>query len=111
MAQHVHKYRRTNIGRDKEYWVMRCTLPGCTSYTPMRSKWSCPMLEGKLALCNTCNEGFILDRRALLLAKPICDDCVDSPKAKRARKAMKFLNDVLDDKEQENNTPNNLISE
>jgi formylmethanofuran dehydrogenase subunit E len=94
--EHTHKYERENIARDGKpaYWVMRCILPGCNSYTPMKTKLSCPMLKGKIALCNKCEEKFELTRRALRFAKPICVDCVKSPKKKMIKSAEDFFNQL-----------------
>ena len=80
-----------NIGRDKPYWVMQCSLPGCNSYTPMRTKLSCPSLVGKISICNSCGDRFAMDRRSLKLAKPTCNDCVTSPKEKELAKAARFF--------------------
>ncbi len=92
--QHVHKYRRVDLGRDKNYWVMQCSLPGCNSYTPMRSKLSCPTLLGKVAICNSCGDRFLLDRRSLRLAKPTCSSCVESPKQRELKKVAELFNQL-----------------
>ena len=89
--QHVHKLRRIDMGREKAYWVMQCSLPGCTTYFPMRSKISCPSLLGKISLCNSCGDRFIMDRRSLRLSKPTCSSCVSSPKQAQLDKAKKFF--------------------
>ena len=89
--QHIHKYRRINIGRDKEYWVMQCQASGCSHYYPMKSKRSCPGLVGKTAICNSCSGFFELDKRSIDMAKPTCFSCVDSDKRKRLIAAGKFL--------------------
>lgn len=91
MSQHVHKYRRVNIGREKEYFVMQCQLPSCPHYTPMKTKLSCPPLVGKISICNRCGDRFVLDRRSLRQAKPICASCVTSPKQREVDKAAKFF--------------------
>lgn len=82
MNNHIHRYRRINIGRDgKEYWVMQCALPKCTHYQPMVTKLSCPSLVDKECICNRCGNPFILDRRAIRMEKPCCIGC-----AKRKKK-------------------------
>ena len=88
--QHVHKLRRVNMGRDREYWVMQCSLPGCTTYFAMKTKVSCPSLVGKVSICNSCGDRFALNRRALQQAKPRCDSCVE-PKDKKLDAANKFF--------------------
>lgn len=92
--QHVHKYRRIDIGRDKPYWVMQCSLPGCNSYTHMRTIDSCPQLVDKMSLCNKCGDRFILTRKSLQMAKPKCDSCIVSVKKKGMDKAAKFFNEL-----------------
>lgn len=85
MAKHTHRYHRVNIatkGKDP-HWVMHCSLPNCNHYVHMKTKNSCPQLWGKAALCNRCKDEFILDVRALLMAKPICLDCVQGNVAKK----------------------------
>jgi hypothetical protein len=95
MAQHIHKYRRVDIGRDKEYWVMQCQLAGCTHYTPMASKLSVPILVGKVAVCHGCGDRFQLDRRALRQARPSCKACIQSPKKKELDKAEEFFTKMV----------------
>ena len=107
---HIHKYRRIDIGQPqivkdvegnksvgpkKEVWVMKCHDGNCTSYTRMRSKVSCPLLIGQFAKCNKCNETFVLDRRALRMAQPICADCVKPKKGKELQDADKFFETLL----------------
>ena len=94
MAQHIHKFRRIDIGRDTEYWVMQCQLAGCNHYTPMKSKLSVPTLVGKVAICNTCGDRFQLDRRALRQAKPTCLACVKTPKKEELNRAEKFFEEM-----------------
>lgn len=100
MKQHIHKFRRVDIGREKSYYVMQCSLPGCNHYTPMNSKLSCPSLIGKVALCNECGDAFTLTRLALRLAKPTCG-CVKSDEAKKTEAAGNFFNNLLKPKELE----------
>ena len=92
MAQHIHRYRRVNIGRGTEYWVMQCSLPQCNHYVPMASKLSVPTLVGKIAKCNKCNDPFELDRMALRKSKPVCQFCLGGvAKEKKLEKASKFF--------------------
>ena|SRR5215510_1932758 len=92
---HTHCYTRINIGRDKEYWVMKCNLPGCNSYTPGKSKLSFPQLRGEISKCNKCGELFQLDRRSLRMAKPICAECVKSKVRKELKSADEFFDSLL----------------
>ena len=92
--QHVHKYRRVDIGRDLPYWVMQCSEAGCTYYIAMKTKKTAPHLVGKIAICNKCGDRFILDRRSLKLAKPICINCVQSPREEELKKVSKFFDNM-----------------
>jgi hypothetical protein len=91
MAKHIHRYRRVDIGKKGPYWVMQCSLPHCNHYAPMATKISIPSLIGKIALCNSCNDPFELDRMALKKAKPVCRECIDSPNKDKIAKAAKFF--------------------
>jgi len=92
--EHVHKYRRIDIGRRRQYWVMQCSLPKCQHYVAMEHKEYAPALVGKIALCNRCNEPFELDKLALTKKFPTCKDCIDSPRQKEIKKASKFFEDL-----------------
>lgn len=94
MTQHIHKYRRVNIGRDREYWVMQCQLSGCTHYSPMKSKLSAPNLKGKISICNKCGDPFEMDRRSIRMAEPTCSSCVVSPKEKELDAAARFFKNL-----------------
>jgi len=91
MTQHIHKFRRIDIGKDVPHWVMQCQLPGCNHYTSMVSKLSVPALVGKVSVCNSCGDRFQLDRRALRQAKPTCNACIQTPQKKELDKAAKFF--------------------
>ena len=73
---HIHTYRRVDIGKEEPYFVMQCSDAECHHYIKMSSKLSCPQLRGKASVCNRCAEPFILNRRALRMAEPCCDKCV-----------------------------------
>jgi RNA polymerase-binding transcription factor DksA len=60
----------------------------------MRTKLSCPVLKGKISICNKCGDRFELNRRALRQAMPICNTCVVSPKKAKINSAMSFLDNL-----------------
>lgn len=94
MSKHFHKYRKVNIAKKENtpYFVMQCTLPECNHYAPMKTQLSAPSLKGKISICNKCNEPFILNRRAIRMAKPICDICFFNKKNdKKLDEANKFF--------------------
>lgn len=68
MPQHdTHKYKRTNIGVNKDYIVYKCVL-NCNHYlTP-------PNVIGKLTLCWRCMKEFEL-KKSNLKVKPTCPEC------------------------------------
>ena len=78
--KHIHRYQKANIGIRKDYWVMKCIKPGCNHYTGMSTKNSAPILRGKQAECNRCGEVFLLNKRAIQMANPCCEDCVKHKK-------------------------------
>lgn len=73
---HIHTYRRVDIGKKEPSYIMQCSDAECKYFVSMASKLSCPRLRGKLALCNKCGESFELNRRALRMAEPVCNNCV-----------------------------------
>jgi hypothetical protein len=95
MGKHIHKYRRVNIGHDgKKFWVMRCVKPGCSHYMAMSSKLSCPILKDSIAECNRCDDRFILDKRALRMEKPCCEDCIRKKENKKLDAAEEFFQEL-----------------
>lgn len=84
MSEHIHKYKRKNIGAHiytrgkpaarKKYLVYACTLSGCTHYIPLY------LAEGKVCICNTCAEAFVITKKTLKLALPHCEDCTKKEK-------------------------------
>jgi formylmethanofuran dehydrogenase subunit E len=105
---HLHTYHRVDIGQPqvvktengrktittKEVWVMQCKE--CTHYTRMRGKWACPLLIGKVSICNKCGDKFVLDRRALRLTEPTCSNCTKSKKKEEVQDATKFFDNLLE---------------
>jgi hypothetical protein len=91
--EHVHKYRRVDIAtkEGKEYWVMQCSLDGCTHYTPMKTKLSAPRLKGSKSICNRCGDTFVLDRRAIRMAEPCCFACVERKNPTELERAAQFF--------------------
>ena len=94
MNTHIHKYRRVNIGQKRDYWVMQCSDVGCNSYVPMKTKLSCPLLRDQACICNSCDQPFILNRRALRMAKPVCDECVKKKISDKQKSAEDFFKDL-----------------
>lgn len=83
MPDHIHKYKKINLGRNgKEYLVYRCMKPDCSHYVPIA------MAEGKLAECNRCEQPFIISKVQLTgssmkpMTRPHCNDCIDRKKVK-----------------------------
>jgi hypothetical protein len=68
IAKHIHKYERVVLGK-RGYTVFRCILPGCGHY--IREE----LATGKMAICNRCENVFIMDKVAITLKKPHCLDC------------------------------------
>lgn len=78
--KHIHQFERVDIGTKKSYIVYKCSLPNCATYqTP-------ELTVGKLSLCPSCGEVFVLQRNHLQLAKPHCEDCKNDNHWKRKQK-------------------------
>lgn len=84
MSEHIHKYKRKNLGgyiyekgkaaKRKKYLVYACTISGCTHYVPSY------LAEGKISICNTCAEAFVMTKKTMKLALPHCEDCTKKEK-------------------------------
>ena len=76
--QHTHQYHRiypygvkgNKFNRADGVWA--CGLPGCTHYMPHNVEGQ---VEGKLSLCNSCMEPFILDEENMKVDAPLCTVC------------------------------------
>lgn len=73
MPKHLHKYKRQELGR-KGYIVFKCVKAGCAHYI------GSSLAEGRVCECNRCGERMVMDKRAIRLAKPYCDDCAGKKK-------------------------------
>lgn len=74
MARHIHKYKRVKIGKNKDYEVYRCMVPGCSHYVQAE------LVENRETICWLCDKPFILAVH-LLRMKPICEPCRDMRKS------------------------------
>ena len=96
--QHIHRYQRVNIGKDdKKHYVMRCKRQNCHHYTQMHSKLSCPLLLEKVAECNRCGNPFLLDKRALRMANPCCEDCIVKRRIVNVQAADSFFESLMEE--------------
>ena len=90
--KHIHKYQKKDIGSNKKYEVYKCMIPGCSHYISLKQA------EGKLAICHSCNDAFVITRSTLTgssgkpLAKPKCPDCINH------KKPLVDINKFLEDK-------------
>lgn len=74
-ANHLHKYKKVNISRDKKpFIVFKCVLPVCSHYIAFK------LAEGKLCACNRCGEMMLLTKASMQLTKPHCSSCVKRKK-------------------------------
>lgn len=67
-AKHLHKYKRVDLGN--KFIVFKCMLPACSHYIRK------DLAENKLCQCNRCEKAMLLDKRAMLLVKPHCEECI-----------------------------------
>lgn len=83
---HLHKYKKTNIGVDgKKFLVFKCMRPACNHYIRV------DLAEGKLCECNRCGEPMILTKTAMQLTKPHCTTCVRRKKTADVEAISEFL--------------------
>ena len=68
--KHIHKYQR--IQRKYSGGVWACALPDCTHFMPKNVE---DQVEGKLSVCWTCGEPFILDEDNMKNDRPVCFKC------------------------------------
>lgn len=82
VANHLHRYKRKNIGVDgKIFLVYVCTKPACSHYIRV------DLAEGRLCECNICHETMIINKTVLTRSnkggsqvKPHCSDCTKKKK-------------------------------
>ena len=87
--KHIHKLKRKNIAiKPKKYIVYACILPGCNYYAAPN------LLEGKIVLCNRCDEPMVMTKLAMTLAMPHCLDCTKSNKQVTLGVIEEFLEDI-----------------
>lgn len=88
---HLHRYKKKNIGAEKDYFVYFCLKQGCTHYIPLE------MAEGRECECDRCGKAMRIDRIVLTnssgrpMTRPHCIDCIKRKKAKDATKIAEFL--------------------
>lgn len=82
--KHIHRYQRGKL--NDSYVIYRCNLPDCSHYLPR------DMVRGKQAICNRCGNIMIMGPLQLSLAKPHCNDCVETKgESKRLKKLMQAI--------------------
>ena len=86
LPNHLHRYKRVALGKKKDYVVMKCQEPACSHHVPIA------LAEGKLCACNRCRGPMILDKAAIQLVKPHCDDC--TRRMKPIDETLKALEDL-----------------
>jgi hypothetical protein len=83
---HIHKYKRKNIGRSKvhSFYVYQCQL-NCNHY--IRED----LLFGRSSICWDCDKEFILQPRGSrpFKLKPICDSCWNIKWGHKEKKEIK----------------------
>lgn len=70
--KHVHKYHKTypNTRRNEPIWA--CALPDCTHFMPHNVSQHVP---GKVSICWSCGNEFILDEDNMKVDQPVCFNC------------------------------------
>lgn len=88
MAKHTHKYKRMKIGKNKDYPVFRCFVPGCTHYISEEH------VVNRYSICWLCDQSFVVTPD-LIRMKPICKSCKAG--RKEGHKAKPIENFSLED--------------
>jgi len=87
-ANHIHRYKKVDIGSEKEYLVYRCMKPACSHYIPIH------LSEGKMCECNRCFEPMIITKATLSasgkkpMTRPHCGNCIKKRKSADATDAI-----------------------
>jgi hypothetical protein len=81
---HPHKYKRKWLGKNKDYEVYVCILPGCRHYVQAE------MLEGKEYICWRCGHAQVATVATRLLARPHCKDCTKTKGGKPKKERTNF---------------------
>jgi len=94
MNNHLHKYRKVNLTRDKKkepFLVYKCVKPNCTHYIRM------DVAEGLMCECNVCGDAMVITKEVLThsgkkpMAKPRCINCIRRKKADDVESIAAFL--------------------
>lgn len=85
MKHKIHKYGRVALGKDKQYIIYRCYIPGCKHFMTRE------MVEGQHAVCWRCEGEFVLTKKRLKLVKPHCKNCTET----RGEKSMQTKTEQL----------------
>jgi len=86
MLKHTHKYQRVrNKGVHGEWTIYRCMKPGCNHFLPTPG-----LLEGKVSECWICKDDFIIDKKSMHQARPVCRECAED----RADRKERLINGV-----------------
>ena len=67
-ASHLHRLKRIPLGKNG-YQVYKCMKPHCSYMIAVN------LVEGQVVECNRCLSPMMMDKKAMELAKPHCEDC------------------------------------
>lgn len=96
-VEHIHIYERPTWNKT----IYRCIDPGCPHYIKKG------YLLGKYARCPECSNQFILTREKLLRARPKCDFCSNTKRAKELQQVAS--NQVLQKIFEDIQTPVDMV--
>jgi len=85
VANHLHRYKKVNLGNGKDFFVFRCMRPACSHYIAVK------LAEGKLCECNRCHEPMVMTKEAMQLTRPHCANCVKRKVSKDVEAISQFL--------------------
>jgi hypothetical protein len=96
ISNHLHKYKKVNLSRNKEepYFVYKCMKPTCSHYLPLN------VAEGKLCECNRCGEPMLITKATLhgssnrAMTKPHCKTCTVRREDKDVAAIAEFITGI-----------------
>lgn len=83
--KHIHKYVRVKSSERATKTFFKCAIAGCVH------KVEKSFAIGRFSICNRCDSTFVLDQRALDLAKPHCLKCTKSTKQESVRELASLI--------------------
>ena len=75
-SNHIHKYKKIKLGKDRSYLVYKCIKPGCSHYIPLVQALNA------ICECSKCGNLMVIGKAQLYgsggraMTNPHCVDCI-----------------------------------